>query len=144
MNISSIKDTRRNKYRHAKPIAEINVTPFVDVMLVLLIIFMVTAPLLTTGIPINMPRGNVSNPSQQGQTVDITIDRQGQIFLQETPLALAELIEKLRAIKLTKPDLKIFLRGDQATDYGTVVAVASAIAESGFHNITLRTKPVGR
>lgn len=132
--------SKKKSYRHAKPMSEINVTPFVDVMLVLLIIFMVAAPLLTVGIPVDMPKslGQNINPSQE--MFEITVNREGKIFFQETPLALSALIEKLKAIQSVQPNLHIVLRGDRLTDYGTMVEVAGAISNAGFPHITLRTQ----
>ncbi|HPI62388.1 MAG TPA: ExbD/TolR family protein [Alphaproteobacteria bacterium] len=132
----------KNSYRHAKPMSEINVTPFVDVMLVLLVIFMVTAPLLTVGIPVDMPKTSGQNINPSKEMIEITVNREGKIFLQETPLILPELIERLKAIRVTQPNLRIILRGDRATDYGTVVEVAGAITNAGFPHITLRTQQV--
>ena len=102
----------------SKPFSEINVTPFVDVMLVLLIIFMVTAPLLTVGVQVDLPESNADSIQTNDEPLEITISKNGDIFIQETEIELKELVPKLTAITNNKLDTKIYVRGDAIIDYG--------------------------
>jgi biopolymer transport protein TolR len=123
------------------PMAEINVTPFVDVMLVLLIIFMVTAPLLTTGVPINLPASDApasADPDQQ-QTLTISVSREGRIYIQETETALDQIGPKLSAIAKSGGDQVIYVRGDAQADYGALMQVMGKISAAGFQRISLVT-----
>ena len=125
----------RTQYR---PMSEINVTPMVDVMLVLLIVFMVAAPLLTVGVPVDLPNSNAPAVNEQTEPLKITIDAQGQIYLgEETKLELDELVPKLEAVTNNNPDAVIFVRGDQAINYGRVVEVMGEISNAGFRKVTL-------
>jgi biopolymer transport protein TolR len=120
--------------------SEINVTPMVDVMLVLLIVFMVTAPLLTTGVAVDLPQAQSSPLPGQDEPLAVTVAAGGQIYLQESPIALDQLGPRLVAITERKPDARIFVRGDRAVDYGTVMAVVSAINQAGFTKVALLTE----
>jgi biopolymer transport protein TolR len=133
------KRGRRGR-RRRRPLAEINVTPLVDVMLVLLIVFMVTAPLLTTGVAVDLPRAESSPLPGQDEPLSVTIDAQGRIFLQDSEIALDQLGPRLQAIAGRKPDARIFVRGDQAIDYGVVMAAVSAINQAGFGKVALLTE----
>jgi len=136
------RDGRKRGGRRArrKPMAEINVTPFVDVMLVLLIIFMVAAPLLTTGVPVQLPKARAAAlPAEDQQPLTITLTADGRIVLQETDVAMAGLIPKLQAIIAERQDDKIFLRADGAIPYETVMQVMGALNAGGFHSIGLVT-----
>jgi biopolymer transport protein TolR len=124
----------RHKFR---PVAEINVTPMVDVMLVLLIIFMVTAPLLTVGIPVNLPQTKAEPLSNPDEPVVVTITDKGEIYLQETTIADDALVPRLEAITENKPDTKIFVRGDKKIDYGRVMQVMGFIKSAGFTQVAL-------
>src|SRR5215831_1806159 len=124
-----------------RAMAEINVTPFVDVMLVLLIVFMVTAPLLTVGVTVNLPRTKAPALGQDREPLTITIRRDGTIFLQKEPIPADALVEKLKAIAANGYDQRIFVRGDQKVDYGNVAKVVTAIANSGFTHVGLVTNP---
>ena len=119
--------------------SEINVTPFVDVMLVLLVIFMVTAPLLTAGVEIKLPKANAQALSQQdNKPLEIALDAKGAIFLGDTKVRLDELDAKLHAIAgETAADRKVYLKADEKLDWGKVAGVMSAIRTSGFTNIGL-------
>jgi biopolymer transport protein TolR len=130
---------RRGRRRGSsfRPMAEINVTPMVDVMLVLLIIFMVTAPLLTVGIPVNLPQTRAEPLSNPDEPLVVTINEKGAIYLQETTIADDALVPRLQAITENKPDTKIFVRGDKKIDYGRVMQVMGMIKSAGFTQVAL-------
>jgi biopolymer transport protein TolR len=137
---------RRARYR---PMAEINVTPLVDVMLVLLIIFMVAAPLMTVGVPVDLPRTAASPLNQETEPLTITVDPQGRIFLQETEVPIEDLVPRLQAIMSNQPqgapERRIFVRGDRAIAYGRVMEVMGTIAGAGFTRVALLAEqPSGR
>lgn len=119
--------------------SEINVTPLVDVMLVLLIIFMVAAPLMTVGVPIDLPETQAREMNAQTQPITVSVNDKGQIFLQETEIALEEVVAKLEAISKTGYEERIFVRGDKMADYGTVMQVMARISAAGFKNLGLVT-----
>jgi biopolymer transport protein TolR len=127
------------------PMAEINVTPLVDVMLVLLIIFMVTAPLLTAGVPVNLPESRAKPLDQDQKPVQISIDAQGQVFIDTDAVSDAELPARLAAIAAKKgPDGKppaIYLRGDMALGYGKVMRVMGELNQAGLNRVSLLTDP---
>jgi biopolymer transport protein TolR len=127
----------RRARRRARPMSEINVTPMVDVMLVLLIIFMVTAPLLTVGVPIELPKSEAQQLEGDKEPLTITVDPEGKIFLQETELQLDEIVPKLTAISKNGYDERIFVRGDRRVNYGAVMRVMGTISAAGFHRIAL-------
>jgi len=126
--------------RHA--MAEINVTPFVDVMLVLLIVFMVTAPLLTVGVPVDLPKTKAPALGQEREPLSVTVKRDGTIFLQKEPVAQAALVEKLTAIAANGYNQRIFVRGDDQANYGKVMEVMGLLAAAGFTHIGLVTDVV--
>jgi biopolymer transport protein TolR len=117
--------------------SEINVTPMVDVMLVLLIIFMITAPLLTVGVPVDLPKTKASVITGQDEPLVISVDREGRIYLQETELGLDKLVARLRAITRNKPDTRIFVRGDKTVMYGRVIEVMGTVSAAGFSRVAL-------
>ena len=117
--------------------SEINVTPFVDVMLVLLVVFMITAPLLTVGVPVELPESPVPEISGSDEPLAVTIDARGAIFLQDTEIELDELGPRLAAVTERKADTRIFVRGDKTIDYGRVMQVMGALSEAGFTNVAL-------
>ena len=132
------RGTGRSRY---KPMAEINVTPMVDVMLVLLIIFMVAAPLMTVGVPVDLPKTAAAPINQDNEPITISVDPEGKVFLQETPVELANLVEQLRAIFRAQPagapERRIFVRGDKAISYGRVMEVMGTINAGGFSRVAL-------
>ena len=142
MSYSTTRVSRRRRNRRpqaARPISEINVTPFVDVMLVLLIIFMVAAPLLTVGVPIDLPETQARQLNTDTQPITISIDGDGLIFIQETEVGLNEVVPRLEAIAETGYDERIFIRGDRGADYGAIMAVMGRINQAGFNNLGLVT-----
>ena len=124
--------------------AEINVTPFVDVMLVLLIVFMVTAPLLTVGVPIDVPRTQARALGQDREPLAVSVDKEGQIFLQNTLIAAADLVPKLQAITANGYEQRIFVRADQTVPYGKVAEVMGLLSAAGFNRIGLVNEAVDR
>ena len=122
-----------------RPMAEINVTPFVDVMLVLLIVFMVTAPLLTAGVPVDLPKTRAQILGQDSEPLSVSVQRNGDIFLQNTKIAEDDLVPKLQAISANGYDQRIYIRGDAAVDYGRVAQVMGLIHAAGFTKIALVT-----
>ena len=134
------KGGRRSRRKGAL-ISEINVTPMVDVMLVLLIIFMVAAPLMTVGVPIDLPETQAKALNVDTQPITISVDNTGGIFIQETPIGIEELVPKLQAIAQQGYEERIFVRGDKKADYGTVIAVMARISSAGFKNLGLVSLP---
>ncbi|MGI9400150.1 MAG: protein TolR [Rhizobiaceae bacterium] len=132
----------KRKRRH-QPMSEINVTPFVDVMLVLLIIFMVTAPLLTVGVPLDMPKTNAGAVNADTKPLTISVDGEGRIFLQESEIGEDEIVAKLRAISENRAgeETRIFVRGDKAVAYDVIARVLADISTAGFKKITLSSLP---
>ena len=129
----------RRRGRHHGLISEINVTPFVDVMLVLLIIFMVAAPLLTVGVPIDLPETQAKALNSETQPITISVNENGQIFLQETEIPLDEVVAKLTAIAAAGYEERIYVRGDKTTNYGIVMQVMARIQAAGYTKIGLVT-----
>jgi len=135
---------RRGRRGGHRPMGEINVTPFVDVMLVLLIIFMVAAPMLTVGVPVELPKTAANPlPSEDNQPLTLTLTKEGQIILQDSEVEAAGLIPKLQAIVAERDDDKIFLRADGAISYEAVMQVMGALNQGGFHSIGLVTDTGG-
>jgi len=128
---------RRRRSRR-RPMAEINVTPFVDVMLVLLIVFMVTAPLLTVGVPVDLPKTKAQALSQDREPLSVTVKSSG-IYLQNSPISEDALVPKLQAIAANGYDQRIFVRGDRRVDYGRVMEVMGLLNQAGFTHIGLVT-----
>jgi biopolymer transport protein TolR len=122
-----------------RPLSEINVTPFVDVMLVLLIVFMVTAPLLTVGVPVDLPKTRAQALGQDREPLSVTVKRNGKVYIQNTPVGEDELVAKLTAIAANGYDQRIFVRGDKAVDYGRVMEVMGLLSAAGFTHIGLVT-----
>ncbi|MEO0327012.1 MAG: biopolymer transporter ExbD [Pseudomonadota bacterium] len=132
---------RRNK-RH-QPINEINVTPFVDVMLVLLIIFMVTAPLLTVGVEVDLPETKAGPVNVETQPITLTISKDGRVFIQETEITLNELTPRLAAISETREkfETRIFIKGDAASPYEIIAKVLGQISAAGYKKFTMTSLP---
>jgi len=141
---SGTRGKRRGRRAGRKPMAEINVTPFVDVMLVLLIIFMVAAPLLTVGVPVKLPKTAATPlPSESETPLTLSIAPDGRLVLQKTEITRDKLIPRLRAIAAERKNNKIFLRADAAVPYGVVMQVMGALNAGGFRNIGLVTDSGG-
>lgn len=128
----------RRRQRHA-PMSEINVTPFVDVMLVLLIIFMVAAPLLTVGVPIDLPETRAKALEGDTEPITISVNSAGEIFIQDTPITIEEIVPKLEAIAANGYEERIYVRGDQDADYGTMMRLMGRISAAGFKRLGLVT-----
>ncbi|XDZ66239.1 protein TolR [Alphaproteobacteria bacterium LSUCC0684] len=131
---------QRRGRRKLRPMGEINVTPLVDVMLVLLIVFMVTAPLLTVGVPVDLPKTKASQISDDQTPMVVTIKPDGEIALQNRIIGLEELLPRLEAVARAKPETRVFVRGDQNVSYGEVIEVMGRIQEAGFSRVALITK----
>ena len=132
--------SRRRKRSRARPMSEINVTPFVDVMLVLLIIFMVAAPLLTVGVPVNLPETAANAlPTDQEEPLTITVTATGEVQIQTTPVERDQLVVRLRGIAAERESDRVFLRADGAVPYEQVMQVMGALNAGGFSNIGLVT-----
>ncbi|MDQ7246498.1 protein TolR [Dongia sedimenti] len=125
--------------RKAQPMSEINVTPMVDVMLVLLVIFMVTAPLLTVGVPVQLPKTKAAAMTNPDEPIVVSVEKDGGVFLQETRIELDQLGPRLAAITANKPDTTIYVRADQDTNYGTFAQVLAELQASGFSKVGLVT-----
>jgi biopolymer transport protein TolR len=132
----------RRGRRRVAPMAEINVTPMVDVMLVLLIIFMVSAPLLTVGVPLDLPQTQAKSLEQDKTPLQLSVDVKGKIFINDTEVAINELIPKLKAITDARGgmDERIFMRADKKADYGTVARVMGQLSAAGFKRLALVTE----
>ena len=136
----SVLDHKRGGRRGRRPMAEINVTPFVDVMLVLLIVFMVTAPLLTVGVPVDLPETPARSLGDDREPLAVSIDGSGQVFLQSTLITEDDLVPKLTAISKNGYNQRIFVRGDKTVDYGKVMEVMGLLNAAGFTRIGLVTE----
>ena len=123
--------------RKSHPMAEINVTPMVDVMLVLLVIFMITAPLLTVGVPVDLPKTNADAIQDPTEPLVVSINKEGKIFLQEAQLNADQLGPRVAAISNNNPDVRIFIRGDQAVNYGVIADVLGQLVSAGFRHLAL-------
>ena len=123
--------------RRHRPMGEINVTPFVDVMLVLLIVFMVTAPLLTVGVEVDLPKTRAGAINADAAPLVVSIKSDGSLYLQEAVVEPELLIPRLKAISNANPDVRIFVRGDQAVSYGEVLAVMGRVQSAGFEKVAL-------
>lgn len=129
----------------AQPFSTINVTPLVDVMLVLLIVFMITAPLLSTGIDIELPQSDAPALSQPQAPLVITIRRDGSLFLQETKIKdQAALVARLQAVASNNPDIRLYIRGDAGLSYGNIMGLVGAVSAVGFTNLSLVAAPVDK
>ena len=139
MKTSSYTSGKRLRQRY-QPMAEINVTPFVDVMLVLLVVFMVTAPLLTIGVKVDLPQAEAEVIQGNDEPLTVSIKDLGQIFVQEAPVEPSELVPRLKAITGENADIRIFVRGDEKVNYGLVMELMSSINVAGFNKVALITK----
>ena len=124
-----------------EPMSEINVTPFVDVMLVLLIIFMVTAPLLTVGVQVDLPETSADTLPEESEPLTLTINSKGEVFIQETKIEFNNLIKKILAVSNNRTDTRIYVRGDKTINYGRVLEVMGILSGSGFTKVALISEP---
>jgi biopolymer transport protein TolR len=136
------RSSRRSRRGKAEPMSEINVTPLVDVMLVLLIVFMVAAPLLTVGVPIDLPKTEAKSLNTEQKPVTVSVTPNGEVYLGDTPVPLEGLIAAVAAEMGEGTDERIYVRGDQTTDYGTVMQVMGVLSGAGYSHIGLITEPV--
>ncbi len=128
---------RRRKPGQYRPMNEINVTPFVDVMLVLLVVFMITAPLLSVGVPVDLPEASAGNLKGKEEPLTVTVDKEGNIYILEHPVTLEQLGPRLQAIASNRDDLRIYVRGDRIVNYGAVMQVIGAIHAAGYNRVAL-------
>ena len=124
-----------------EPMSEINVTPFVDVMLVLLIIFMVTAPLLTVGVQVDLPESSADTLPEETEPLTLTINSKGEIFIQETKVEYEKIIAKILAVSNNRTDTRIFVRGDKTINYGRVLEIMGTLSGAGFSKVALISEP---
>ena len=131
------------KFKHSRnePMSEINVTPFVDVMLVLLIIFMVTAPLLTVGVQVDLPESAADSLPDDQEPLTISINSKGEIYIQEHQVTYQKMIPKLLAIAKNRTDTRIYVRGDKTINYGRVLEIMGLLSGSGFTKVALISEP---
>ena len=130
---------KRRRGRKKAPMAEINMTPFIDVMLVLLIVFMVAAPLLTAGVPLDLPQSEAQALNQDKEPLTLSVDGKGDIFLQETKVSIDEVVPKLQAMAKAGLEERIFVRGDKTVNYGQIMQVMGRISGAGFKKVALVT-----
>ena len=140
MGVQIEERSRKGRRHRVRPMSEINVTPMVDVMLVLLVIFMVTAPLLTVGVQVDLPQTQASAIRDPDEPIAVSINAEGKVFLQDTEIEMENLGPRLRAITGTNPDIRIFVRGDKTVDYGRVIEVMGTINAAGFNKVALITQ----
>ena len=142
MAMNGIATSGHRRRRRHGIMSEINVTPMVDVMLVLLIIFMISAPLLTVGVPIDLPQSQAKSLDQDKQPLTVSVNLQGEVFLQDTKIPVDELVPKLRAVTESRGgmDERIYVRGDRKVDYGTVMKVMGRLSSAGFRRVALVTE----
>lgn len=131
--------------RYYRPMSDINVTPFVDVMLVLLVVFMITAPLLTAGVPVDLPKADAKPiKDDDNKPLEISLTRDGKIFIGETEIESDRLVSLLAAMTKNDPERRIFLRGDQTLSYGRVMDILGTLNGAGFRKIALITDPAAK
>jgi biopolymer transport protein TolR len=130
----------RGRSQTYQAMSDINVTPMVDVMLVLLIIFMVTSPMLVAGVNVDLPEVSAAPVAGQDEPLAITIDKKGQVFLQETAISLSDLVPKLEAVSGENKEIRIFVRGDKGVQYGRIMEVVGAMNGAGFTKVALITE----
>ena len=141
--VSTASGGRQTRPPPARVMSEINVTPFVDVMLVLLIVFMVSAPLLTVGVPLDLPQSQAKSIDQDREPLTISVNGQGQLFLQNSEIKVEDLVPKLKAIIDARGgglDERIYVRGDKKVDYGTMMRVMGRLSAAGYHRVALVTE----
>ena len=140
--VAGTASSGRHSRRRRPVMSEINVTPFVDVMLVLLIVFMVSAPLLTVGVPLDLPQSQAKSLEQDREPLTISVNVQGQVFLQNSEIKVEDLVAKLKAITDARggADERIYVRGDKKVDYGTMMRVMGRLSAAGYHRVALVTE----
>lgn len=131
------KSVGRSKRRTFRASSDINITPLVDVMLVLMIIFMVTAPMLTVGVPVDLPKTQAAQMNDQADPLVVSVDAEGRIFLQESEMTFEMLVGRLAAITGNNPDARIFVRGDKNLAYGKIMEVMGGISAAGYTKVSL-------
>jgi biopolymer transport protein ExbD len=122
--------------------AEINVTPFVDVMLVLLVIFMVAAPLMMVGVPLDLPKTTATEITRGEEPIVVSLNRGGEVFLADVPIAADDLIDRLSVLRSERPDGVVYVRGDKGADYGRVLDLLGQVGRAGFSRISLVAESV--
>ena len=137
MRISRRQQRRNRNQSRGGLLAEINVVPYIDVMLVLLVIFMVTAPLLTVGVPVDLPESKAKSLPDDLEPLELTINKEGQVFIQESLTELDKLVPRLLAIAKNRLDTRIYIRGDRKIDYGKVMQVMGLLSQAGFNKVAL-------
>ena len=141
--VNAVSGGSGHRRRRRPVMADINVTPFVDVMLVLLIVFMVSAPLLTVGVPLDLPQSQAKSLDQDREPLTVSVNVQGQVFLQNSEIKIDELVTKLKAIIDARgggADERIYVRGDKKVDYGTMMRVMGRLSAAGYHRVALVTE----
>jgi biopolymer transport protein TolR len=136
VTLSNARGSGRPGSRY-RPMADINVTPLVDVMLVLLVVFMVTAPLLTVGVPVDLPETAAPPINEPKEPTVITVNKEGELYIQDTSIPMDGLVAKLQAVTNSNPDAVLYVRGDKDINYGKVLEVMSLISNAGFHKVSL-------
>ena len=141
-NVVSAPSGGRHRRRRRAVMSDINVTPFVDVMLVLLIVFMVSAPLLTVGVPLDLPQSQAKSLDQVSKPLTVSVNVKGQVFLQDSEIKIDELVAKLKAVTDARggAEERIYVRGDKKVDYGTMMQVMGRLSAAGFHRVALVTE----
>jgi biopolymer transport protein TolR len=142
-SVVSASSGGRKRGRRRAVMSEINVTPFVDVMLVLLIVFMVSAPLLTVGVPLDLPQSQAKSLDQDREPLTVSVNVKGQVFLQNSEIKIEELVPKLKAITDARGggfDERVYVRGDKKVDYGTMMRVMGRLSAAGYHRVALVTE----
>src|SRR6202140_3034195 len=132
----------KRRHRRHSVMSEINVTPMVDVMLVLLIIFMVSAPLLTVGVPIDLPQSQAKSLAQDKEPLTLSVNDKGQVFLQNAEISVDDLVPKLQVVAQARggAEARVYVRGDKKVDYGTIMRVMGRLSAAGFHRVALVTE----
>ncbi len=135
--MQSAKFMRLRRQTRPMHMSEINIAPFVDVMLVLVIIFMIAAPLMTVGVPVDLPKANVKAINEEIEPLVVTVDKEGRIYLQETETEIDALVPRLVAVSEANPELRIYIRGDRDIKYGRVMEVMGLVSSAGFTKVAL-------
>lgn len=138
--MATIQGTKKNHRSKRQLMCEINITPFVDVMLVLLVVFMVTAPMMISGINVNLPKTSAAPISGNDEPLTITVTDKGTVYIQDVEIELKELAAKLSAVTKEKKDSRILIRGDKNTSYGSIMEVVGSINQAGYSHISLVTQ----